>query len=236
MWFDSGYGSALSWLRPGCCQRSPTSQQWEPAVSPPWGAASGGAIGLVLFLVVQRTWKPPLHVSRNRGAFLAVSGLVLLLRSASEEIFWRWFVLGGLAVLLGVWMAAAISALGFAISHVEPRAIGQHLFTGSALASAYALTGSLVAVVAAHATYNFLVALSIEATRQATRSGKARYPALAKPAHRSRERIWGRYPEAQELPKTTAVRIMLGLRRPDSGRARSRPLAWCRSGSDGAGC
>lgn len=140
----------------------------DPSVPASIGIGGGAVIGLCLFMMIERTWRPPLGAIRFRPAVLAPSGLVLLLRSASEEIFWRWFVLGGLALVTGIWAAVGVSTLGFALAHVEPRAVGIHIVTGSTLALAYALTGSLVAVVTAHATYNILVAFSVQTSRQRT--------------------------------------------------------------------
>ncbi len=145
----------------------------DPSVSALVGAGGGFVIGLSLFMTIERTWRPPLGAIRLRPAVLALSSLVLLLRSASEEIFWRWFVLGSLAIVTSVWAAAGISTVAFALAHVEPRAVGIHLVTGSALALAYALTGSLVGVVAAHATYNILVALGVQQCRRRTHGGES---------------------------------------------------------------
>lgn len=145
----------------------------EPGVSPPVGIACGVAMGMALFLIIEQARKPPFRIPRHRKALLALCGLVLLLRSASEEVFWRWFVLGGLAALMSIWVAAVISALGFAVSHVKPQAVRLHLVTGSALASAYAVSGSLVAVVAAHATYNLFVALGLEQARHSGPPGRS---------------------------------------------------------------
>ena len=90
-------------------------------------------------------------------------------RAAAEEMMWRWLVLGQLRLALGMPAAFALSVGGFALAHRASqgsRGMVVHLVTGSAFSALYVATGSLVAPVVAHAVYNILVAVAVEAEGQ----------------------------------------------------------------------
>jgi ABC-2 type transport system ATP-binding protein len=211
--------------------------------------AAGVAIGLVAATVLfaalvrgrvrfrPRRWRTSKIVAR--GGFFAV-------RSASEEVAWRWFMLGSLAPAVGMLGAFAASTAGFALAHAGPqrgRGVFVHALTGGVFGAVFIVTGSLLAAVAAHGGYNLLVLLAVES------GGVAEAPRLtsAEPAGRvlppvaSLRGVSKRFRSTEALRdvdlelragevvallgpngagKTTAISVLLGLRRPDSGVAR----------------
>ena len=208
--------------------------------------AIGLAAATVLFCALVRArvrfrpkrWRAPALVAR--GGFFAV-------RSASEEVAWRWFLLGSLAPAVGMLVAFAASTAGFALAHAGPprgRGVVVHALTGGAFGGVFIVTGSLLAAVAAHGGYNLLVLLAVAsgdvATEpQAASEDSAGGPAL--PPVASLRGVSKRFRSTEALRdvdvelragevvallgpngagKTTAISVLLGLRRPDSGVAR----------------
>jgi ABC-2 type transport system ATP-binding protein len=209
------------------------------AVSLVLAAATGTATGVVLVVIL--AGRPRLHVpGTGRLPRLLVLGAFLALLSASEEVIWRGLVLDRLADWVGVPGAYAASTLGFALAHGERAALRTYLVVGAAFGGVYLVTGSLLAAIAAHTTYNLLVLLAAEGRRSlrpacaGLGSGDGFAPELAIGArgvekrYRSVEALRGFDLEVRRgelvallgpngAGKTTAVQTMLGLRRPDSG-------------------
>jgi membrane protease YdiL (CAAX protease family) len=95
----------------------------------------------------------PRRVS-SRGVVVARLA-VLGLWAACEEIVWRRVVLGEL-LFIGTLPALAVSSATFAAAHRRRRAL--HLATGASFGAVYVATGVLLACIAAHWTYNALIA------------------------------------------------------------------------------
>jgi membrane protease YdiL (CAAX protease family) len=119
-------------------------------------AAVGTVAGAALFTVALR--RAPIRA--RVGARAAVgTQLVLGLCAANEEVVWRRVLLGEL-LPAGAVAALAFSSIAFAAAH--PRARPLHTLTGATFGVLYLLTGSLAASVAAHWTYNALVASVVQ--------------------------------------------------------------------------
>ncbi len=212
-----------------------------PRFKPP---AAGGALAIPLGLVVGfavftlltggRMSRP--RFSPSRAPALTAVGVFLLARSAFEEVVWRGFVFG-LLTRLGAATALGGSTIAFALSHWRPQRwrMAAHLVTGGAFASLYYSTGSLTGAIAAHGTYNVLIALSL--------AGEA---GLRRDAHGSvavarATNVTKRYDVTEAVRgvslrlfngellgllgpngagKTTLLGLLLGLRRPDAGTVR----------------
>jgi ABC-2 type transport system ATP-binding protein len=207
--------------------------------------AIGLAAAIVLFAALvharvrfrPKRWRAPALVAR--GGFFAV-------RSASEEVAWRWFLLGSLAPAVGMLGAFAASTAGFALAHAGPervRSVVVHALTGGVFGAVFIVTGSLLAAVAAHGGYNLLVLLAVE-SGDVARAPQAASQELAGPALPPVASLRGvskRFRSTEALRdvdlelragqviallgpngagKTTAISALLGLRRPDSGVAR----------------
>jgi ABC-2 type transport system ATP-binding protein len=139
----------------------------HPAVSTPVAAALGVATGLVLFRGLSGLWPDLGSLRRERSGMVAVRSAYLTVRSALEEVAWRGLVLGLLARALTTLPALALSSVGFALAHAN--VLGRrklvHVATGAVFGSLYLLTGRLAGAIGAHATYNVLIGLAIEAQR-----------------------------------------------------------------------
>jgi membrane protease YdiL (CAAX protease family) len=126
------------------------------AAAPSAAAATAGVVfGAVLFAAVVH--RPPWRVPERSLPTIVTIHFFLGLCAVNEEVLWRRLVLGE-ALRAGVVAAVAISAVGFALAHRSRRRL--HLVTGAAFGVAYVVTGSLLAPVVAHWTYNSLVAVS----------------------------------------------------------------------------
>jgi ABC-2 type transport system ATP-binding protein len=216
----------------------------RPRVSLAVGLTIGVAAAASLFAALARS-AAPFRTSRWRAPALVVRGGFFTLRSASEEVLWRWFVLGSLAPVLGSGGALAVSTIGFAAAHVPAqgrRGATVHLLTGTVFGTVFVATGSLLAAITAHASYNLLVLLAVESgARAALRPAVAAPPGRDPPAIASLCGVSKRFGATDALRavdlelhegevvavlgangagKTTAISILLGLRRPDSGTAR----------------
>jgi len=168
---------------------------------------------------------------RRRAGPTWVKGTYLTVTSATEEVLWRWLVLGGLAPVLGLAPAFVAATAGFAAAHGSRRldALAVHGLTGGAFGAVYVGTGRIEAAIVAHALYNWFVVTAIEAG----------LPAAPKPASVAvLEDVGKRYRKVEALRgfslgvetgevvallgpngagKTTALSILLGLRAPDRG-------------------
>jgi ABC-2 type transport system ATP-binding protein len=204
-------------------------------------AAGAGVAGALFSGLARRA--PTLRVPADRRLAIGVKGGYLTVRAASEEVIWRWWLLGSLDTAIGGLAALGVSTACFALTHARTqglRGVAVHLVTGAAFGTVFLATGRLAAAVAAHAAYNLLVALAVES--EAARRRALRPPPLpADHLPASLEVVSKRFGATQALRevdlevragevvallgpngagKTTAVAILLGLRRPDSGRAR----------------
>ena len=217
-----------------------------------WPASLSAALLAAFALFAGLARRPPrLRLPpRPRISTVLARAVFLAARSTGEEVIWRWFVLGGLAGVVGALPALAVSTTGFAIAHRRAQGahgIAVHLLTGAAFGSVFLATGSLAAAVGAHVAYNLLVLAAAEAELSAERREAATLAARTE----DRSRAEGRPAElvsvekrfgpvaaltnvsfrldASEIVallgpngagKTTAVNVLLGLRRPDRGCAR----------------
>jgi membrane protease YdiL (CAAX protease family) len=122
-------------------------------------AAAGAAAALPLFALLARS-RPPLP----RGRALA-RGAVLLPAACLEEVVWRLGALAAARPLAGPAVALALSSAGFALAHLRqagPLSVRVHLVTGHVFGGVFLATGALLGAIAAHATYNLLVAAALE--------------------------------------------------------------------------
>ena len=214
--------------------------------------AIGVLAGIALFAALARGMPQLGALHRSRAPAIAARSAFLGGRAAVEELVWRAYVFGGLTVAIGAGAAFVLSTVGFALSHmaVHGRRWPIHLVTGGTFGGVYYATGSLGAAIAAHAAYNVLVGLAIEAAKDRPGGGAAVPPAAAvdgtlnADARRADaavlEAVEKRFGETWALRgidlrvqagecvallgangagKTTALAILLGLRRPDRGRA-----------------
>lgn len=215
----------------------PTEHSYRPSLVLPASIVVAG----LLFSLLAREWRLVRRVSRERLPRLAAKGLLLSLSSASEEVIWRWFLLGGLAGPLGALPALAVSTLGFALAHGwQGHGRFVHLLTGGTFGAIFLVTGSLSGAVAAHVTYNLLIAVAVESERARsspeTPSGVEQSGELVVELS-AVEKSFGEVKALDGVDlavrrgevvallgqngagKTTALSLVLGLRRPDRGRA-----------------
>jgi membrane protease YdiL (CAAX protease family) len=130
----------------------------------------GPAIGAGLFLLLAggppRLPQRPLSVIVARASFLLVG-------AAFEELLWRSLALGFLSSTIGPIGALALTSIAFALWH--HRALGRrsvvHVTTGAGFGAAF-LVGGLGAAILAHAVYNVLVDVSVQA--QGPRGSRSR--------------------------------------------------------------
>jgi ABC-2 type transport system ATP-binding protein len=168
LWFAASVAGAAALLAvvPIAPPRDPVAWQL--------GIPAGVAAGMCVFAVLAWSWLPVRVPERSRAALVTAKGVYVSVTSATEEVVWRWLLLGGLADMLGLGAAAVVSTLSFAFAHgakVRSSGFAIHLATGATFGGVYVATGSLAAAVAAHATYNVLVLVGLESQR--------RRPALA---------------------------------------------------------
>ena len=221
----------------------------QVSVRPRVPAATAVSIGLgaamILFVGLTRA-RARFRPARWRAHRLVARGAFYTLRSASEEVAWRWFLLGSLVPAVGMPGAFAASTAAFAVAHAGPRpgrTVAVHACTGAIFGVVFLATGSLFAAVAAHAGYNLLVLIAVESDGVA----EPQEGALAESAGRNPPPVAAlrgvskRYRSTEALRnvdlelgtsevvallgangagKTTAISVLLGLRRPDSGVAR----------------
>jgi membrane protease YdiL (CAAX protease family) len=128
------------------------------------GLLTGPAIGAGLFLVLagglpRLPRRPPRIVAGRAGYLLAAA--------VFEELIWRGLALGMLLNATGPPAALVLTSIGFALWH--RRALGRrsavHVATGAGFGVAF-LVGGLVAAILAHAVYNVLVDISVQAERR----------------------------------------------------------------------
>ena len=132
-----------------------------------WALAFGAVI--VYSLVVERfdvSWlKPPDTADElidNTGGFVVAWVLAGLWAPLSEEVFFRGFVVPGLAHKYGVGAGVVIASGVFAMAHVQPGTVGAVVPTfalGVALAMAYMRSGSVLPGIFIHALHNTVAIL-----------------------------------------------------------------------------
>lgn len=126
----------------------------DAEISWPHAVVAGTAVGGALFTIVLR--RPPSSVAgMSRVPTAVTTHLFLVVCVVNEELIWRRFVLGEL-LAAGPFAAVAASSVVFAVAHRSRRTT--HLLTGGVFGTLYVATGALSAAVAAHWTYNALVA------------------------------------------------------------------------------
>jgi ABC-2 type transport system ATP-binding protein len=162
LWFAASLVAAAAVLAvvPIAPPRAPVA--WRLALP------AGLLAGIGVFAVVAWRWLPLRVPERARRALVAAKVVYVGATSATEEVFWRWLMLGGLADMLGLAAAFVVSTLSFAFAHatrVRSQAFAIHVATGATFGGVYVATGSLAAAIAAHATYNLLVLMGLEAQR-----------------------------------------------------------------------
>jgi membrane protease YdiL (CAAX protease family) len=127
--------------------------------------AAGAGVGLGLFITLAGGVPPRARDTRPRLRNLGGRVPAIVGRAAAEEVVWRWLLLGRLAVLMGAAPALAMTSLAFGLAHLNAvgwRGACVHTTTGAVFGGVFLVTGSLAAVVAAHAVYNLSVALAVE--------------------------------------------------------------------------
>jgi membrane protease YdiL (CAAX protease family) len=130
-----------------------------PNVGP--GLLGGLAIGAGLFVVLARN-RP--RAPRRRGAVVIARAAYLAGAAAFEELLWRGLALGLSSEWVGPVAALGLTTVGFALLH--RRSLGRRWpvqgVTGLGFGAAF-LWGGLAASILAHAVYNVLVDLSVQA-------------------------------------------------------------------------
>lgn len=133
-----------------------------PSAGP--GLLGGLAIGAALFVLLAgdrpRLPRRPVVVVFARAVYLFTA-------AAFEELLWRGLALAVIASRVGPLAALALTSLAFALWH--RRSLGRrravHVATGLGFGTAF-LWGGLAAAILAHAAYNVLVDLSVQAERE----------------------------------------------------------------------
>jgi membrane protease YdiL (CAAX protease family) len=131
--------------------------------SPSPGFLAGPAIGTALFVILARD-RP--HLPERPVAVVVVRGGYLFAAAAFEELLWRGLGLALLADLTGPLLALVLTSCAFALWHRRScgRQSAVHVVTGLGFGGAF-FAGGLVAAILAHASYNVLVDLSVQAKR-----------------------------------------------------------------------
>jgi len=213
----------------------PVEQSYPLSLVVPASVVAAGA----LFGLLSREWRLLRRVAAERLPHLAAKIVLLSLSAASEEVIWRWFLLGGLAGPLGVLPALALTTLAFALAHGwQGHGRFVHLLTGSTFGGIFLVTGSLTGAIAAHATYNLLIAVAVESERSVAPQMTTERTSGELVAELSAvEKSFGEVKALEGVDlvvrrgevvallgqngagKTTALGILVGLRRPDRGTA-----------------
>ncbi len=100
------------------------------------------------------------------GVAFALSGLVVVFAAPfGEELLFRGFFYKSLRRRWSVWPSVLLSSAGFALLHGQPVLIFAILPVGIGLALVYEWRQSILASMAAHATFNLIGFITIAATR-----------------------------------------------------------------------
>lgn len=208
----------------------------------PLSVALGVLVGTLLFVALARRM-PTVGIARGRLGLFTGKLLFLVVNSAVEEVLWRRLLVGTLVGLVGAVAAVAVGTVGFALSHAHwqrRRGFVVHLATGAVFGTLFVATGSVAAAAAAHASYNVLIASAVERLRRRAAPRRVPLPPPDPALAASLEGVHKSYGAAEALRgldldvrpgevvallgangagKTTAVSVLLGLRRAHSGRA-----------------
>jgi membrane protease YdiL (CAAX protease family) len=144
-----------------------------------WGVLAGAGLtvtGLLSSLVVvaaaslilgHRPGQPVQIPAYVNGLALALSGPVVVLAAPfGEELLFRGFLYKGLRRRFGVWSAALIAGAFFALLHGAPILVFAIFPIGVGLALVYEWRQSILASMAAHATFNLIGFLTILVARR----------------------------------------------------------------------
>jgi ABC-2 type transport system ATP-binding protein len=128
----------------------------------------GLLVGAALFAGLARSPVRFGQLAPERAPAIVVRSAYLSGRSAFEEVVWRGLLFASLLAAAGVGPALGLSTAAFALSHYRAQSwrMVVHLATGAAFGGLFYVSGSLLAAVAAHATYNVLIGLALEARRE----------------------------------------------------------------------
>ena len=138
----------------------------------------GIALGLATYIILStrnRAASAAWPERRWRPRFVAL----LLAHAAYEELVWRGLAFQVLGQYVPLPAAFLVSAGGFAGLHYESqglKGVAVHLLTGTAFAGVVLLTGSIIAAIAAHATYNLFAIASRTSTDAAARTAREALP------------------------------------------------------------
>jgi membrane protease YdiL (CAAX protease family) len=139
---------------------------WEPS-----SFALGTAAAIPLWMVFTATWSTefrPLRRIRDdlerilpllfKGASVGDLALVSLAAGIGEEILFRGLLQSGLQTLTGPWTGLALASLCFGLAHPLSTAyVAIATLMGMYLGWIWQATGNLLAPIATHAAYDFLV-------------------------------------------------------------------------------
>jgi ABC-2 type transport system ATP-binding protein len=156
-----------------------------PPTPPTFGLPTSTLVGVgaafVLYGVLARGRFPQARLRDLRRRRLAAKVVFLTSRGVVEEAIWRGLLLGALLLALEPWRAIATSSVLFALAHWRTQRWGMlaHLATGTTFALVYVGSGSLVAAMAAHVTYNLIVATAVAADGRRAWAGAASTRGLA---------------------------------------------------------
>jgi uncharacterized protein len=132
------------------------------------GAALFGVAAFVVLPLVQLVWtavtgQPPPPINQPvlpvdpTPVQIALGVLAVVLGAPfGEEVFFRGFFFGSLRSRFAFLPAAAMSAVVFALFHVQPLLVVVMVFVGIGLAYLYERRGSLAASIAAHGMFNLI--------------------------------------------------------------------------------
>jgi hypothetical protein len=132
------------------------------------GLLLGPAVGAGLFVLLAGCAP---RLPRRRPGVIAARSAYLAAAACFEELLWRGVALAVLAAWLGPAVALVLTSLAFALSHRRTLGLRSavHVVTGLGFGAAF-LGGGLAAAALAHALYNVLVDLSVQAV---SRGGSA---------------------------------------------------------------
>ena len=103
----------------------------------------------------------PVRYTEGNLNLAALSFLALIAAPVAEETFFRGFVFAGVGKRLGFGWGAILSALLFALAHIDPGALIPIFFLGLLLAWLYARTRSIWACIFTHCLYNSIALLFV---------------------------------------------------------------------------
>ncbi len=103
----------------------------------------------------------PVRYTEGNLNLAALSFLALIAAPVAEEAFFRGFVFAGVGKRLGFGWGAILSALLFALVHIDPGALIPIFFLGLLLAWLYARTRSIWACIFTHCLYNSIALLFV---------------------------------------------------------------------------